>query len=318
MKIKKNKGFTLIEMLLVITLIAIIAALSILTFRLHAESERIDKAALEMEQVLQAAMAYNNINRKWPENNSALPDCDPSNHPNLADFINHYLPNGEVTNDFGHHYCWGSTGGANQNNTLFWVAIQVPNHDIAMAKRIAARLPNAITTSNPISLMMPAPPCFTGSGECYVRAEVPESGENSNDEGTMVVAMGRCKTGQTITDLGKCEDVSAPGQQNYKVNFNSCPQGLIPEIMVNPNYLKVPETELNNPMYSLNTFVNNCTDNPDANNQETCVFTVEADFCWTPQCKPKNVKAFPGGEAGANYLVACIKPKSDFHKSDWL
>ncbi len=193
---KKHSGYTLIELMLVVAVIALIAALGVKTYRDKAQSDRINMAALGMQHVLESAMAYNVANKgHWPKENWNSKDCLISN---AADdpFVQTYLPNQNYQSNFGTHYCWS---GNNQNNEptapLFWAAMPVPGSDAPeatdFAKRIAARLPNAIITDNPSAASTGANYC--NNNPCYVKAAVAIPSQTSNNNsGFLLVGMGYC------------------------------------------------------------------------------------------------------------------------------
>ena len=76
-KHNKQKGFTLIEMMLVLAVIAIISMLALKTYQSSMMTTRIDKAAVEMQHILEAALAYNVDHQTWPDAHSeaAHGDC---------------------------------------------------------------------------------------------------------------------------------------------------------------------------------------------------------------------------------------------------
>lgn len=193
---KKNSGYTLIELLLVVAVIAMIAALGVKTYRDKAQSDRINLAALGMQHVLESAMSYNVANKgNWPDQNWKTGDCVVSNAADNP-FIQTYLPNQSYQSNFGSHYCWSGNA---QDNTptapLFWVAMPVPGSDAPeatdLAKRIAARLPNAIITDNPSISSTGADYC--NNNPCYVKAAVAIPSQTTNNNNPfLLVGMGYC------------------------------------------------------------------------------------------------------------------------------
>ncbi|MDO4712380.1 MAG: prepilin-type N-terminal cleavage/methylation domain-containing protein [Candidatus Saccharibacteria bacterium] len=63
----KSKGFTLVELLIVIVVIAILAAISIVAYNGVTNKARDDERASNARNLLNAAAAYNSDNDKWPE-----------------------------------------------------------------------------------------------------------------------------------------------------------------------------------------------------------------------------------------------------------
>lgn len=191
-KNSKANGYTLIELLLVVAVISLIAALGVKTFRDKAQSDRINIAALNIQHVLEAGMAYNVANSGlWPVSNSACAKAS-STDP----FTTDYLPNASNQSNFGTYLCWSGddpTAG-NQKAPLFWVAMPITDADVSAAsdtaRRIAARLPNAIITSNLNDSSSTTNQC-SGS-PCYVKAEVSVPSASSTSSGVYVVGSGNC------------------------------------------------------------------------------------------------------------------------------
>lgn len=300
------EGFTLIEMLLVIAVMAVIASLGIIAYRDHLQSERIDRASLNIQNVLQGAMSYNVSNGgDWPPANAQLPNCDVTVGGRAENFVKNYLPNGSYQSDYGNHLCWSQL---NNDGHLFWVALEVPGNDKNIAKRIAAKLPNAVTTSDPTSTNDPAPAC--DSSVCYVRAEVTVPGQA--DKGSLVGA-GACKPLE-LNNSNPVTDGSEPGLSckydgpvgpnagqpiKYTVTF-SCPSGTIPGIVSMPNYLRVGLGEHGQVIYNLRTEKSDCRLN---GNSATCPLSIIAD-----RDNGENVTHGYGqgkGWVGADYIAYC-------------
>ena len=64
---KSQRAFTLIEVLFVIALLSVMAAFSISLCQQKSENERVDKTALEMQQIMQAAILYHSDTGNWPD-----------------------------------------------------------------------------------------------------------------------------------------------------------------------------------------------------------------------------------------------------------
>lgn len=279
---KKHSGYTLIELLLVVAVIALIAALGVKTYRDKAQSDRINLAALGMQHVLESAMAYNVANKgHWPKENWNSKDCVISN---IADdpFVQTYLPNQSYQSNFGTHFCWSGNDKDNEPLApLFWVAMPVPGSDAPeasdFAKRIAARLPNAIITDNPSMSSTGADYC--NNNPCYVKAAVAIPSQTSNDNsGFKLVGMGYCmpqdpNNNNYVSDplLGphfppiagipggvQCTQLagSANGQTDeqrraqYVVNFACNDPNDSPYVYVQPNFLTMPRYNNTDYFYS--------------------------------------------------------------------
>ena len=62
----KTKGFTLVELLIVIVVIAILAAISIVAYNGVTNKARDDERATDARNIINAAAAYNSEKDKWP------------------------------------------------------------------------------------------------------------------------------------------------------------------------------------------------------------------------------------------------------------
>lgn len=129
-------GFTLIEILFVIAILSVIASLGISVLQQRAQQAKIERTALQMQQLLQAGMAYksDSVKQEWPT-------CDPQQTPDF----DKYRPTGLMGNPWGYSY----TCGKNDPKVTFIVKVKVPTEKIA--DQIIALLPNAgkDTTTDP-------------------------------------------------------------------------------------------------------------------------------------------------------------------------
>lgn len=319
----RNKlGFTLVEMMLVIAVIAIIAAFSLKTYQKSFETRRVDKTALEMQHILEAALAYNVDNSAWPDARSD-PNCFSTKPtPGDSEFVKNYIPNQDAQSTFGGYFCWSKTGESGNNNgeRLFWVAMKVPGNNVPLAKRIAAQLPNAVVTSDLIQAK--AKPCNASS--CYVRAEVVQPGATSNGQGggVQIAALGNCPGTNTASnsnaDSSTCialqNDPSDPGSK-YSITFNKCPAKSNLRMTLAPNFIQYPKDGW--PGYTVKNIdaertKEACTLFTDGsgNQKESCNIIVHASFCTgAGSCTSYPDIKLHGGSAGASYMVACV-PKA--------
>lgn len=315
---RKHKGYTLIEMLLVIIIIAIISSLAILTYRKNTQNNRIDKAALEMQQVLEAALTYNVRTGYWPNANNTLPDCNPPSKDDT--FITTYLPNRNYQSNYGSNYCWSSKDPHRHElnqGPLFWVALKISsNHSVTAfqtAQRIAARLPNAIALENPTQT--PPTPCTSSSEVCYVRAEVAIPATIIAHKNTLVVGMGYCDPSSTKTQIRSSDNVTcekgASGDQ-YTIQF-SCPNGEKGHAYIIPNFYTVaalpeaiPPTILT--VLRAKTSINSCQEKPADSSKYSCPITIVTKYLHknTRMVDPMRRSA---DSIGASYIAYC-KPTS--------
>ena len=296
----RDKAFTLIELLLVIAIISILAAVGVSIYRQSFATNRVDAVSIEMQHVLEAAMAFYVDNNAWPTA-VAQPPCDPDTG---STFVANYLPNANSTSPFGNNFCWSQAGGT--TNRLFWVAVVVPGIDsVALAMRIAGHLPNAVATSDPTQ-PNPPPTCSSGS-PCYVRAEITVPGTSTNTlSGLTIVATGDCKTGQNIPNTGGGSCVNsgtAAGYPLYQISFATCPSAEQPVLTIVPNFENFPGLTLSTgytPLDSSAYAVGPCSNSPNGNNQEICNAEAQTDLCQGSPCQ-----LYPVAQAGASYTIIC-------------
>ncbi len=238
--LKKNRGFTLIEMLLVITVIAIIASMGIMLLHKNAEDAGINKAAMEVQNILQAAISYNvNNNGSWP----IAYLCGSSGVPS-SNFVN-YLPNSDYQSHYGMNYCWSQ----DSTTPRFWVALPFPGSEYLKAQRIAAALPNAYAVTDVNTATPQADLCTGAESTCYLRAEITQpSLQGGGTASGGLAAAGYCKPPEANNNsmnplIGSGPNVSCTYQNTvdtskttYNIQF-PCPSGLTGSVVVTPNFL---------------------------------------------------------------------------------
>ncbi len=153
-KAKKLFGFTLLELLFVIAIIGVMASLGISYMTKRTEDEKIKKAALQIQQLLEAGINYYTDQSQWPSPCSTkdIKSGTCLTQPNEADFFP-YIPALEVMleNPWGtdeNGYNWQYT----KNDRIkgkFQVLTATPSKNIA--SRTAALLPNASTKNSLIT-----------------------------------------------------------------------------------------------------------------------------------------------------------------------
>ncbi len=324
---QKKRGYTLIEMMLVIAVIAIIASFSLMMYKKYSETARVDKVAIETQHVLEAALAYNVDHQAWPAENNGS-DCSTTAPDKNEPFVKNYIPNQNTQSTYGSYFCWdkaGSSAGESKNR-LFWVAMKVPGASLTLAKRIAARLPNAITTSElqQTEEQTTAPACTTSS--CYVRTEVVQPGASSNTSSGSgsIIASGNCPTTNTNgvnanKNSSTCTLLDDNNESEYEISFNACPSGDVPRTTVFPNFISAPKGSWPGFSFqtinaervkdSLNHIVPCTTSIVDGIKKQNCDIKVHVTWCegsgFSDKCHYKDIKK-AGGSTGASYMVACI------------
>jgi len=311
---QKNRGFTLIELLLVIAIISILVSVSIVVYRQHEMTNRIEKAALETQNFLTAAINYYNDTGKWPQPHDNALNCT-SDEPNFDNFIKNYLPNQSALSAFGHYYCWSTLA---EQKDIFWVGIKIPAGDFAMAKRLVALLPNAVSTSKP---SRPQPvECWKGDKiECFVRVELSQAAlsNNAGMNGTTLAGVGNCIPKQTTPgsspDLN-CKYIGEVGKEpkpvDYAVTFH-CPENSIGNLVATPNYLYVGDTGADSlpfALLSLQATAKNCHLINSAKSNVTCTLEINAS-----RANGQSVATGANGNVGASYTAYCSSKKKENH-----
>lgn len=201
MKKRILQGLTLIEMLVVISLLAVIVSVFLINVHHQAESLQRNKVSLEIQGVLQAAIAFEDRYGSWPPaSTTACGVAAPLTkrlQDSLSDFINYYLPNSSTHSSLGSSYCWSpdtSTSGLSQK---FWVALQVPGTGAnanRYARQLVTSLPDAEAVQDPASVL--ATPCSSaGSAPCYIKTAVFKSG----------AVAGQDSSDWTMAGFGQCD-----------------------------------------------------------------------------------------------------------------
>ena len=136
-----SNGYTLIELLLVTSLLATTATFSVLSYQQHHQKQRAEKTALEMQAFAAAALNFEADNNRWPTANASIDSCTTIDANTKDHFIKNYVANQSAKSTLGSDYCWSAV---NPEQLLFWVALKIPPHGMALSKQITALLPNAL------------------------------------------------------------------------------------------------------------------------------------------------------------------------------
>ncbi len=166
-KLSSVLGVTLVEMLLVLTIAsaAIYASVGYIQSRTQAIS--IDRAAGQIQQILNAGLSYYVTNQAWPTDVTQLQTGG-------------YLPSGTIVGPWGYGY----TLSTNASGSLLTVSMKFPNNmsnHAAVSKILAGRLPMASSTTN---VTPPCPSCIppvAGSSVSSISASVGVPGQSLNN-----------------------------------------------------------------------------------------------------------------------------------------
>jgi prepilin-type N-terminal cleavage/methylation domain-containing protein len=168
----KNKiklvGFTLIELLLVVAIASILVSLGLSMMKQRSQEAKIEKTVLQIQQLLQAGMAYYIDNGCWPgwAGTFYATECTLNSSPPP---FSQYIPAAITVNPWGKPYRYGMPYDpmpASNRMNIFQVLVDTPNENIA--KRIAELLPNA--TARPA--VDPADIAICGSSNCGILTQV--------------------------------------------------------------------------------------------------------------------------------------------------
>jgi prepilin-type N-terminal cleavage/methylation domain-containing protein len=206
-KFYRSRGFTIIELLFVVAIIGVLFALSLSTYQKRADGAKVQKAAAQMEQILQAAVIYHADHNCWPagnftEENHPPTDCPPNPEPGPSNPLAPYLPSGStpspwaIKTDANVNFDY-SYGPINYDETikkynLYKVSLTLPSSLSYLTKRIAALLPIAtVDNDNTVTAQ-------TGPSPLPGNPIPPESMITVLDIGTAYFDGSTCKTDKNV------------------------------------------------------------------------------------------------------------------------
>ncbi len=139
---KATRGFTLVQLLIVIAFMTAIIAMSFSFFQTRAEQIKLEKTAFQVQAILEAGMAYHLIKAVWPTTFEDLLD-------------NNFLPTlpaeqGGNNNPFGNVYTLSAPEGLNGDNLVLTTDV----NSSTLASILAGRLPNASVSGSSVSVTL--------------------------------------------------------------------------------------------------------------------------------------------------------------------
>jgi prepilin-type N-terminal cleavage/methylation domain-containing protein len=217
MNTQKNlQGFTLLETLLVLAIVSGMILLGVNFITRQTAQQRLDRTALQAQQILTAGMAYYTSTGAWPGtcsfNSTVTNNSTAWNTLSVLQTAG-YLPTSITSNAYGYAY---KTNCDSVTASVYYVNLRVTNNSMALV--IAGELPVAYVSDafgNPLS---------TGT---YVTAQVTIPGQNLNNA--------RSVNFSGIYHHGAC--VPVPSCPGYNPATNACNTGvncMTPQIMVSP------------------------------------------------------------------------------------
>ncbi len=207
---KKVKGFTLLEIMLVLAIASSLFVLLMNYSTQKAAELRRDKTVLQVQQILNAGMSFYLNKGYWPLVGATISStgCGAATWTDTSVLRPNYIPTNLINNSYAKQYYVTCSTAANGGN--FYVAFQVDT--AANASIIAGKLPLAYTSS--VSLPgAGAPPVAAASGTTVI-ASVNIPGQNLNNARSINFA--------GVYYSGSC--VPAP----------NCPPNMKPSILVMP------------------------------------------------------------------------------------
>lgn len=141
---KKQKGFTLIEMLLVLVIMSFILLALLGYTQQRTESMRRDRTALQIQQIENASMAYYIANGRWPTDVAELQTAG-------------FLPRGTIQSPYGGQpYILNGTTDTGNLAVCTNIAMGTPALATATSQIISGRIPLGFISDTTV----------TGSGDC--------------------------------------------------------------------------------------------------------------------------------------------------------
>lgn len=141
-----KKGVTLFEMLLVMVVIGMILMVSANYLTQRTEQMKLDRAAAQIQQILNAGMAYYVNTGSWPSNLACLQGSGAGNCSVK------YLPN-TMINPWGRGYTTG-TDTINGPFRVYTYAMARPARAMALAQTLMGMIPNGRLSTSPPSVLI--------------------------------------------------------------------------------------------------------------------------------------------------------------------
>jgi type II secretory pathway pseudopilin PulG len=157
----KSAGFTLIELLLMLTIVSLILVTAIRLGVQKQEETRVSRTLLQMQQILNAGLAFYMETGDWPNR--------------TTDLRGKYLPPAAVT----FKPPWQTSYyGVGKKDDMFYVYAKVPSGGIAST--IAGKLPNSYVTTSTFADGGPPPSVrnCSATADCMIVASINPPGQN--------------------------------------------------------------------------------------------------------------------------------------------
>lgn len=186
---RKMKGFTLIEMLLVLVIISSILYMLFGYVQQKALQMRIDRTTTQMQQILNAGLSYYVVHGHWPVTTAGTAEnLTATTATNLLQTEGFLPANVTISSPWAgsDYFIYTDT-----QNKLFYVYTSIvagtatSGYASSAANIIAGTLPMAYSTNVNASPPTPGTPCVTADTTCYVVSSVNIPGQNLNNAGAV-------------------------------------------------------------------------------------------------------------------------------------
>lgn len=185
---KQNRGATLLEVLLVLVIVSMLVSLGLTYYAQRAQQAKIDKAVMDAQSILSAAMAYWTDNTKWPASLACLQGSG------TTDCTVPYLST-TLGTPWGGLYSVVPPPGTTPNGPFrvyFAVGEGLPTKNYLIASIISNMLPVGVVSNTVGTAASPPPAATSCLGLCYVNtsASIPQvvSGGSMDDTGLLKFA----------------------------------------------------------------------------------------------------------------------------------
>ena len=261
-----QSGFTLIEIMFVIAILAVVSAIGLNTYKQRTENAKLDRASLQIQQILQSGSAYyvNHVGdtEPWPNSITQIE-------------FRPYLPFGgsdtAPLNPWGHDYQTITPG---SQQLRFGVTTVLPSEKLA--QRLASKLPNAEVTGKTVD----------------AEITIPGQAEFINTKTVVVASMGHFELNNANNHINT-------------IQF-TCPKGAEGDIFTAISAITPSKTTIQTipvtPIYTAQTVKQSCLSTGDENDYRC---TISTSLTGPTAVNGVNNTAASMGTITINYLTMC-------------
>lgn len=159
-----TRGFSLIELMFVIAIIAAIAVMGLAAYKQRVMNQKIDQTVLQLQTILQGSMAYYVANNHWPNDSAASFNTMLTDYVGVKDIANFISP-------FGGNY----QTELNPKDTNYFTVYTIIN-TTAIEPELAGRVAELISRRLPIARFN------QNSHTVYASVPIPAQASGSNEQ----------------------------------------------------------------------------------------------------------------------------------------